>query len=85
MRNWPSPLKTRDVYQAALTKAGYQKITTDIAPLKKYYAAETYHQDYLKKNPNGYCGLGGTGVKFPVRLQPRQTRQWIASRWMPTY
>lgn len=58
-------LKTRDVYQAALTKAGYQKITTDIAPLKKYYAAETYHQDYLKKNPNGYCGLGGTGVKFP--------------------
>ncbi|MBP8276431.1 MAG: peptide-methionine (S)-S-oxide reductase MsrA [Propionivibrio sp.] len=58
-------LKTRDVYQAALTKAGYKTITTDIAPLKKYYAAETYHQDYLKKNPNGYCGLGGTGVKFP--------------------
>ncbi len=58
-------LKTRDVYQAALTKAGYKTITTDIAPLKKYYSAETYHQDYLKKNPNGYCGLGGTGVKFP--------------------
>ena len=58
-------LKTRDVYQAALTKAGFKTITTDIAPLKKYHAAETYHQDYLKKNPNGYCGLGGTGVKFP--------------------
>jgi peptide methionine sulfoxide reductase msrA/msrB len=57
-------LKTRDAYQAALTKAGYKTITTEIAPLKKYYAAETYHQDYLKKNPNGYCGLGGTGVKF---------------------
>lgn len=58
-------LKTRDVYQAALTKAGFKTITTDIAPLKKYHAAETYHQDYLKKNPNDYCGLGGTGVKFP--------------------
>jgi peptide methionine sulfoxide reductase msrA/msrB len=58
-------LKTRDAYQAALTKAGYKTITTEIAPLKKYYAAETYHQDYLKKNPNGYCGLGGTNVKYP--------------------
>ena len=59
-------LKTRDAYQGALKAAGYGKITTDIAPLKKYYAAEEYHQDYLVKNPNGYCGLGGTGVKYPV-------------------
>jgi len=59
-------LKTRDAYQSALTAAGYGKITTDIAPLKKYYAAEEYHQDYLVKNPNGYCGLGGTGVKYPL-------------------
>ncbi len=58
-------LKTRDVYQAALTQAGRKSITTEIAPLKKYFPAETYHQDYLKKNPNGYCGLGGTGVKYP--------------------
>jgi len=59
-------LKTRDSYQSALTAAGYGKITTDIAPLKKYFSAEEYHQDYLVKNPNGYCGLGGTGVKYPV-------------------
>jgi peptide methionine sulfoxide reductase msrA/msrB len=58
-------LKTRDVYQAALTKAGYKTITTEIAPLKKYFTAEQYHQHYLKKNPNGYCGLGGTGVHYP--------------------
>lgn len=52
-------------YQAALTKAGFPKITTEIAPLKNYNRAEEYHQDYLEKNPNGYCGLGGTGVAFP--------------------
>jgi peptide methionine sulfoxide reductase msrA/msrB len=53
------------MYQAALSKAGLKAITTEIAPLKKYFAAEGYHQDYLKKNPDGYCGLGGTGVNFP--------------------
>jgi peptide methionine sulfoxide reductase msrA/msrB len=58
-------LKTREVYQAALVKVGFKAITTEIAPLKKYFAAETYHQDYLKKNPDGYCGLGGTGVNYP--------------------
>lgn len=63
-------LKTRDIYQAALTQAGRKSITTEIAPLKKYYPAETYHQDYLKKNPNGYCGLGGTGVKYPGAASP---------------
>jgi peptide methionine sulfoxide reductase msrA/msrB len=57
--------KTRDVYQAALKAGGRSAITTEIAPLKKYFKAEEYHQDYLKKNPNGYCGLGGTGVKYP--------------------
>ena len=40
-------------------------ITTEIAPLRKYFPAEDYHQDYLKKNPDGYCGLGGTGVRYP--------------------
>ena len=58
-------LKTRDAYQRALTKAGFGAISTEIAPLKRYFAAEDYHQDYLKKNPNGYCGLGGTGVAYP--------------------
>jgi peptide methionine sulfoxide reductase msrA/msrB len=56
---------TRAAYQQALTKAGLGKITTDIAPLKTFFPAEDYHQDYLKKNPKGYCGLGGTGVKYP--------------------
>jgi peptide methionine sulfoxide reductase msrA/msrB len=56
---------TRAVYQQALTKAGRGTITTDIAPLQTYHRAEEYHQDYLKKHPKGYCGLGGTGVKYP--------------------
>ncbi len=59
-------LETEAVYQAALTKAGFGKITTEIAPLKNYNRAEAYHQDYLEKNPNGYCGLGGTGVPYPL-------------------
>ncbi len=58
-------LKTRDEYQKLLSKAGYGKIVTEILPLKKFYLAETYHQDYLKKNPNGYCPNHSTGVKFP--------------------
>lgn len=58
--------KTREIYQAALKAAGYGSITTEIAPLKTYVRAEEYHQDYLKKNPNGYCGLGGTGVRYPL-------------------
>jgi len=58
-------LETRDVYQQALTKAGFGRITTEIAPLRNYNRAEEYHQDYLKKNPRGYCGLGGTGVPYP--------------------
>ena len=58
-------LKTRAAYQQALTKGGLGTITTEIAALKNYYPAEDYHQDYLKKNPQGYCGLGGTGVHYP--------------------
>ena len=57
--------KTRAVYQEALTRSGRGAITTEIATLKNYYSAETYHQDYLMKNPDGYCGLGGTGVNYP--------------------
>jgi peptide methionine sulfoxide reductase msrA/msrB len=57
--------QTRDAYQAALKQHGRGTITTEIAPLKTYFRAEEYHQDYLKKNPRGYCGLGGTGVVYP--------------------
>jgi peptide-methionine (S)-S-oxide reductase len=53
-------------YQKALSQAGYGDITTEIAPLAEFFFAETYHQQYLAKNPNGYCGLGGTGVTCPV-------------------
>ena len=58
--------QSRDVFQAALTKAGFGDITTEIAALRDYFYAEEYHQQYLGKNPNGYCGLGGTGVSCPM-------------------
>jgi peptide-methionine (S)-S-oxide reductase len=57
---------TRDAFQPKLTAAGYGTITTEIAPLTHYYFAEPYHQQYLGKNPNGYCGIGGTGVSCPI-------------------
>ena len=57
-------LETRDEYQKLLNKAGYGKITTQIEPLEKFYEAESYHQNYLQKNPNGYCPNHATGVKF---------------------
>lgn len=60
---------SRDAYQAALKKAGRGTITTEILPAPDFYYAEEYHQQYLAKNPNGYCGLGGTGVSCPVGLE----------------
>jgi peptide-methionine (S)-S-oxide reductase len=59
---------SRDRFQAQLTAAGYGEITTEIAPLGDYFYAEPYHQQYLGKVPNGYCGLGGTGVSCPVGI-----------------
>ena len=59
-------LKATAAYQAALTKAGMGKITTELKAAGPFYFAETYHQQYLAKNPNGYCGLGGTGVSCPI-------------------
>jgi peptide-methionine (S)-S-oxide reductase len=53
-----------------LTRAGHGVITTEIAPAADVYYAESYHQQYLAKNPGGYCGLGGTGVSCPVGLKP---------------
>jgi peptide-methionine (S)-S-oxide reductase len=57
-----------DAYQEALNKSGYGKITTEILDAPKFYYAEDYHQQYLAKNPNGYCGLGGTNVACPVGI-----------------
>jgi len=58
---------SRDAYQAALTAAGLGAISTEIEPAPEFYYAEEYHQQYLAKNPGGYCGLGGTGVAYPGR------------------
>ncbi len=59
----------RDAYQGALAQAGHRgEITTEILPAPEFYYAEDYHQQYLAKNPRGYCGLGGTGVSCPVGL-----------------
>ncbi len=59
---------SRESYQARLKEQGYGEITTEIAEAGPFYYAEDYHQQYLAKNPNGYCGLGGTGVSCPIGL-----------------
>jgi peptide-methionine (S)-S-oxide reductase len=71
---WTDPAQEKIVrmataaYQAALIKAGMGKITTELKAAGPFYFAETYHQQYLAKNPNGYCGLGGTGVSCPIGI-----------------
>jgi peptide-methionine (S)-S-oxide reductase len=60
--------RSRDVYQQRLSAAGHGTITTEILPAPELYYAEDYHQQYLAKNPNGYCGLGGTGVSCPIGI-----------------
>ena len=57
---------SKATYQKALAAKGLSAITTEIAPSDEFYFAEDYHQQYLAKNPAGYCGLGGTGVSCPV-------------------
>jgi len=61
---------SRDAYQKALSAGGFAAITTEILPAPEFFFAEEYHQQYLAKNPNGYCGLGGTGVACPIGLAP---------------
>jgi peptide-methionine (S)-S-oxide reductase len=61
-------LASQQAYQAVLTKAGYGPITTEIREAPEFYYAEDYHQQYLAKNPWGYCGIGGTGVACPAGL-----------------
>jgi peptide-methionine (S)-S-oxide reductase len=59
-----------EAYQEALRRAGHDTITTEVAPGGEFYYAEDYHQQYLAKNPGGYCGLGSTGVTCPIGLEP---------------
>ena len=59
-------LASRDMFQEELSRAGYGTITTEIVEAGPFYYAEDYHQQYLEANPNGYCGLGGTGVSCPI-------------------
>lgn len=59
---------SKEAYQGALQKAGHGEITTELAPAPEYFYAEDYHQQYLAKNPDGYCGHGGTGVSCPIGL-----------------
>jgi peptide-methionine (S)-S-oxide reductase len=59
---------SRDMYQEMLSNAGYDEITTEIVDAPEFFYAEDYHQQYLAKNPNGYCGIGGTGVSCPIGL-----------------
>ena len=60
---------SKAAYQAALNARGYGAITTEILPAPVFYFAEDYHQQYLAKNPDGYCGIGGTGVSCPIGLK----------------
>jgi peptide-methionine (S)-S-oxide reductase len=64
---------SRTAYEAKLREAGYGAITTEIVDAPPFYYAEDYHQQYLEKNPDGYCGLGGTGVACPVPLRLNAT------------
>ena len=64
---------SRDAYQQRLNAAGYSDITTEIAAAPEFFFAETYHQQYLAKNPGGYCGHGGTGVSCPIGLAVTQS------------
>jgi len=61
-------LASKEAFERVLLKSGFGKITTEVAPAPDFYYAEDYHQQYLGKNPNGYCGLGGTGVSCPVGI-----------------
>lgn len=61
--------RSREVYQGQLREKDYGRITTEITPAPEFYYAEDYHQQYLAKNPDGYCGIGGTGVTCPVGVE----------------
>jgi peptide-methionine (S)-S-oxide reductase len=66
-------IASKEAFEKALGAAGYGTITTEIAEAGPFYYAEDYHQQYLARNPGGYCGLGGTGVTCPTGLPPSDT------------
>ncbi len=66
--------ESRDAYQKKLSEAGYGRITTEIREAPEFYFAEDYHQQYLAKNPEGYCGMGGTGVSCPIGVADKVTQ-----------
>ena len=66
--------RSREVFQERLATSGYGRITTEIVPAPEFYYAEDYHQQYLAKNPDGYCGIGGTGVTCPVGVEAQPLR-----------
>jgi peptide-methionine (S)-S-oxide reductase len=68
---------SRDLYQQVLSAAGYGPITTEILMAPEFYYAEDYHQQYLAKNPAGYCGLGGTGVGCPIGRRQDELSTWL--------
>ena len=61
--------RSKEAFQQQLRRAGYATITTEVLPAPEFYYAEDYHQQYLSKNPDGYCGLGGTGVSCPIATE----------------
>lgn len=65
-RQMEAALRTKAAYEQALKGLGYGPVTTEIKPVGEFYFAEDYHQQYLAKNPGGYCGIGGTGVSCPI-------------------
>ncbi|XP_038583013.1 mitochondrial peptide methionine sulfoxide reductase [Micropterus salmoides] len=70
-QHFEEALASKDQYQKVLTEEGFGSITTEIAENKPFYYAEDYHQQYLSKNPDGYCGLGGTGVSCPIGIKTK--------------
>jgi peptide-methionine (S)-S-oxide reductase len=71
-RQLAAAIESRERFQQALSAAGFGRITTEIRAAPEFYYAEEYHQQYLGKNPNGYCGLGGTGVACPAGITSRR-------------
>lgn len=72
---------SRDCYKERLKNSGYGVITTEIVEATAFYYAEDYHQQYLHKNPDGYCGLGGTGVSCPIGLFSNKKTQPKSELW----
>ena len=66
MQTFLNVIKSKEIYQIALSNESFSEITTEIRNAPEYFLAEEYHQQYLAKNPNGYCGLGGTGCSLDL-------------------